>query len=210
MYKTAIEILKKLEELGMESYIVGGYPRNKMMNLSCTDIDICTCAIPEQISMHFHILKDNHQYGSMTILENDYIYEITTFRKDYYMNNRYPKIEYVTSILEDLKRRDFIINTLLINKDGKYIDLLGAKKDIQNKIIRSVGNPDQKLKEDPVRIIRVIRFHIDLGFKIEEELEKSIEKNLPLLRTLTNKCLEKEMNKIINKDHKFLSKLKMR
>lgn len=207
MYETAIEILKKLEECGKEAYIVGGYPRNRLLNIESIDIDLCTSARPEEIRNLFEIKKDHHEYGSMTIFKNGYTYEITTFRKDSYDKSRYPKIEYIASIKEDLKRRDFVMNTLLINSKGEYIDFLGARNDITRKIIRSIQNPNIMIKEDPIRILRAIRFSINLDFEIDEKLKNSIKNNLDLLKTITNHRFQEEWKKIKNQEHAIIKEL---
>lgn len=166
---------KKINNQGYISYIVGGYPRDLCIHRESIDIDICTNATPKDLK---EIFKDSilsqEQYGSVTLKYNNIHFEITTFRKEIkYKDNRFPiKIKYINDLLEDLKRRDFTINTLCIDENGKYVDLLNAKEDIDKQIIRTVGNSDLKIKTDIFRSLRAIRFATILNFKLEEKLKK--------------------------------------
>lgn len=196
MYDKAITILNKISELGYEAYIVGGYPRDKYLNRKSLDIDICTNMPLDIIKKNFKVLKEYDKFGSI-IIEYGYSYEITLFRKDKYNNSRYPEITFVKTLKEDLYRRDFTINTLCIDLNGNYIDLYNAKKDIDEKIIKMIDNTDLRLKEDPLRILRAIRFSLILDFKIDAELEKEIIKNNYLISKLNPGLVDKEKNKIL-------------
>lgn len=196
MYEEALKILKKINMLGYEAYIVGGCPRDKYLNIPSYDIDICTNMTPNVIKQNFAVTKDSG-YGSLII---DDKFEITTYRKDTYNKNRFPEIEYVNTLEEDLKRRDFIINTLCIDLNGNYVDKLNAINDLNNKIIKTIKNADISFKEDPLRIIRAIRFKIDLNFSLNDDIIVSIDKNKELLKTISNKRIEKEINKSKNKE----------
>lgn len=195
MYETAIQILKEIHNLGYEAYIVGGYPRDLYINRINSDIDICSNINEELLKDSFEIISNN-QFGNFIIKKKTFNFEITLFRKDKYLDNRYPIITYVKTLEEDLKRRDFIMNTLCINYNGEYVDLLGARKDIEQKIIRIVGNIEQKITEDPLRIIRAIRFSVDLDFKIESNLVHFIQNNGFLIQKLSKKRIEKEIKKV--------------
>ena len=139
MYNVAIKVLEKLESFGYKAYIVGGYPRDLYLKRTSSDIDICTDATPKEIMNIFdEIITTNFEYGSITISYEKIKFEITTFRKEEkYKGFRKPsKIKYVETLEEDIKRRDFTINTLCIDKNGQEIDLLNAKNDLDNRIIR--------------------------------------------------------------------------
>lgn len=196
MYEEALEILKKINELGYEAYIIGGYPRDKYLNISSYDIDMCTNMTPDIIKKYFNITKDSG-YGSLII---DNKFEITTYRKDTYIKNRFPDIQYVKTLEEDLQRRDFTINTLCIDLNGNYVDKLNAITDLDNKIIKTIKNADASFKEDPLRIVRAIRFKIDLNFSLNSDIIKSTQKNKHLLKNISSKRIEKEINKIKNKE----------
>ena len=198
MYQTAIAILKKIKKIGYNGYIIGGYPRDIYLGIINSDIDICSNIKESALKENFNIVKST-KFGSFIILENNYNYEITLFRNEIYKDNRYPIINYVDTLEEDLKRRDFTINTLCIDYNGNYVDLMGARKDIDNKIIKVVGDINQKIKEDPLRIIRAIRFSSDLNFNIEEDLKKYIINNKEILNNLTKSRINKEIKKVKNK-----------
>ena len=202
MYNCAIEILSEINELGYEAYIVGGYCRDLYLGNFSDDIDICTNAKYDDLKDYFSITKGN--FGSMVLKYEDYKFEVTTFRKEgEYDKNRFPKkVEFVDTLEEDLKRRDFIINTLCIDKNGEFIDLLGAKDDLDNKIIKCVGICDYKISQDILRSLRAIRFATILNFKIDDELKESIKKYSYLLANLSDKRKKEEIDKILNSDNK--------
>lgn len=200
MYNTAIKLLKMINDAGFQAYIVGGYPRDLYLNRPSIDVDICTSATPKDLKNIFgNIMLPNVQYGSVTVIKNKVRFEITTFRKEIkYENNRVPvKFKYIDDLLEDLKRRDFTINTLCMDSEGSTIDLLDSKKDLDNKIIRMVGSPRVKLKEDSLRILRAIRFATILDFKLDEELKKYIKKYGHLLKKLSYYRKKEELDKIL-------------
>ena len=199
MFEKAIEVLKIIEKKGFKAYIVGGYVRDIYLSLNASDIDIATSATPKDLIKIFkkNVIIDEN-YGSTKLTYKNTCFDITTFRRDIkYKDNRKPtEIEYVDSIGEDLNRRDFTINTLYMDKDGNIIDILNAKKDINNKVIRCVGNADEKLKEDSLRILRAIRFATVLNFKIDKELEHAIKKNISTLKELSFHRKKEELNYI--------------
>ncbi|MBR1377233.1 MAG: hypothetical protein IJ565_05460 [Bacilli bacterium] len=201
MYNMALELLKEIDSSGFTSYIVGGYPRDLYLNRASKDIDICTNATPKDLKDIFgDAMLSKVNYGSVTVIKDKIRFEITTFRKEIkYINNRKPiEIEYINDLEEDLKRRDFTINTLCIDSKGNIIDLLDGKKDIDNKIIKMVGNPKVKLMEDALRILRAIRFAVELDFKIDDELKDTIKEYGYLLKNLSYDRKKEELNKIFN------------
>ena len=153
MEEKALKVLQLLEENGYESYIVGGYVRDKLLGIVSNDIDICTSATPKEIKEIFKSSSSSN-YGSVNITYKNTNFDITTFRKDIkYINNRVPiKLKYIKSVKKDLLRRDFTINTLCIDSNGKILDMLNIKTDLKEKIIKTVGKPRYKLKEDYLRI----------------------------------------------------------
>ena len=217
MYNIALKLLHKLTDNGFQAYIVGGYTRDLILDRKTTDIDVCTNATPKQLK---EIFKDsmlpNVEYGSVTVIYHKVRFEITTFRKDIkYENHRLPvKIKYINSLIEDLKRRDFTINTLCIDQDGNIIDLLNGRCDIDDKIIKMVGNPRYKLKEDALRILRAIRFATILNFELDPKLKKYIKKYGYLLKDLSYFRKKEELEKLFlssnaNVGVKLLKELKL-
>ncbi len=199
MYNASLEILKKINDNGFNAYVVGGYVRDLYLNKRSVDVDICTNATPKQLKEIFgNLMLPKENYGSVTIRYKKIRFEVTTFRKDIkYENHRSPvKIKYINSLIDDLKRRDFTINTLCMNANGEIIDLLGAKEDLDNKLIKVVGQPKKKLKEDVLRILRAIRFATTLNFELDAEVKKYIKKYGYLLKKLSYERKKEELEKI--------------
>lgn len=191
-------IVEELNKNGYECYVVGGYVRDYLLSYDSKDIDICTNAKIEDIERIFQKKgKSYPNYYSYHIKEQNYTYDITSYRKELkYKNNKPCKIEYAKTLKEDLKRRDFTINTLAIDKDGKLIDLMHAKKDLDKKVIRVVGDTKTRLKEDKTRIIRAIRFACTLDFTLSKEIEEFLSKNGKYLNQIPKEYIKKELDKI--------------
>ncbi len=201
MNEKALKVLKKINSSGFISYLVGGYPRDFYMGRESVDFDICTNATPQQLKNIFgNSILPNEKYGSVTLVVSNTRFEITTFRRDIkYLNNRKPiEIEYVDNLLEDLKRRDFTMNTMCIDSSSNLIDLLNGKEDINNKIIKTVGDAYLKISEDSLRILRAIRFATVLNFKLDKDLTDAIKKNKSLLKTLSYFRKKEELDKIFS------------
>lgn len=204
MNENALKILKKIDSSGYQSYLVGGYPRDLYIGRETIDYDICTNATPKELKKIFgSLLLPAEQYGSVTLIDHSIRYEITTFRKDIkYLNNRKPiEIEYVNNLLDDLKRRDFTMNTMCIDKNGNLIDLLNGRFDINDKIIKTVGDPDFKIYEDSLRILRAIRFATVLNFRLDDELKIAIKKHKSLLKGLSYYRKKEELDKIFSSNN---------
>ena len=199
MYEVALNILNILENNGYKAYIVGGYPRDKYLGIESTDIDICTNALVDDIEKLFDNVDTKYKnYGNCIIIMNNYKFEVTTFRKEKYLKNRNDiDIEFIDNLEEDLLRRDFTINALCIDKNGEYVDLLNSIDDLNNKVIKLIGNID-RLKDDPLRILRAIRFSSNLGFKLDNYLVDGINKYGYLITELSNNKIEEEINKMNN------------
>ena len=183
MLDNAKEILELLNEKGYKAYIVGGYVRDRIIGLDSYDIDIATNATPKLLNELFNEIIIFEDYGAIKLNYKGNIYDITTFRKDlqYGINRKDVKIEYTDLLEEDIKRRDFTINSLYMDKDENIIDLFNAKEDISNRIIKVNGNIKKKLIEDPLRILRAIRYSVKLDFEIESELYDEIKNNINLI-----------------------------
>ncbi len=201
MLKQALRILSQIEENGHAAYIVGGFVRDYILGIKSTDVDIATSATPKEIMEIFKTsVLPKEEYGSITLYIKNDRFEITTFRKEItYLNNRKPiEIEYISSLLDDLNRRDFTINTLCMDKNGNILDLLGGKKDIERKIINTVGDSDYKFSQDSLRILRAIRFATNLNFTLSDEVKSAIIKNKSLLRKLSYNRKKQELDKIFS------------
>ena len=201
MNETALKVLKKINSNGYQAYLVGGYPRDLYLGRNSMDFDICTSATPKELKQIFGgSVLPSEEYGSVTLIVNNIRFEITTFRKDIkYLNNRKPiEIEYVDNLIEDLQRRDFTMNTMCIDSNRQLIDLLDGKEDINNKIIRTVGNANMKIYEDSLRILRAIRFATTLNFELDEDLKEAIKRHKDLLKSLSYYRKKEELDKIFS------------
>lgn len=200
MNKTIYNVLKTLEDNSYEAYIVGGYTRGMILNNEEDfDVDITTSAKPKDIKGLFpNIDVKLYEYGNISFELDGYKFDITTFRKDisYNKNRRPDKIVYVDSLKEDIKRRDFTINTICLDKDNNIIDYYNGRSDLDNKLIKSVGNADLKFKEDPLRMLRAIRFATLYKFKLDNDVYDAIIKNKDLLRTLSYERKKDELSKM--------------
>lgn len=196
----ALQLLKKIEAHGLKAYLIGGFPRDYYLGKTTTDFDICTNGTEEILKSFLTI--ERSQFGSMVISYLGKEYQITTFRKEEtYQNHRYPaSITYVDTLEEDLLRRDFIMNTLAIDAQGVYVDLLGARADLDQRIIRTVGDPIEKLKEDALRILRALRFSLQLDFEIVPELKEAILLTKEEVMFLTESQIRKEVEKMLALD----------
>lgn len=201
MYENALEILKVLNDNGYEAYIVGGYPRNTYLGIASTDIDICTNATPTDIASIFSdVDMSNSSYGAVHLTYHGFLYEITTFRRDKAMldGNRSYSVEYINSLEEDLYRRDFVMNTLCMNKEGQYIDYLRAIKDIDARVIRTVKDASVSFKEDPFRMLRAIRFSTVLSFSLSDEICSALLSTKTLLSKLSFQRYKNELDLIFS------------
>lgn len=199
MLKEIKDLMTLIELNGYVCYIVGGYVRDKLLNIKSQDYDLCTNAhidVLQNILTNYEIIAIN--YTTIALKVNSMVIEITSFRKELAYERRKPiKYEYVDTLKEDLIRRDFTINSICLNKDGQYIDLLDGITDLKHKVIKGIGNNDLKLVEDPLRILRAIRFSAYLNFKIEPSLEDAISKNSYLVANLSYEKRKEEIDKLI-------------
>lgn len=195
-------IIDKIYENGHEGFIVGGCVRDSILGIKPNDYDITTDAKPNEIIEIFKDYKtiDNGiKHGTVGLVIDKDIYEITTYRiESEYEDNRRPKnVKFTSSIIEDLKRRDFTINSIAYNYKIGMIDVFDGVNDIHRKIVKTVGDPDERFNEDGLRIIRAIRFSSKLGFKIEDKTLKSIYKNSNIVKKISKERITDEVNKII-------------
>ncbi len=197
-------VLLKFENRGFKAYVVGGFVRDYLLGRASYDVDICTNAKPNEIMEILDISNTSNNYGGVHIKDSLYNYDITTFRKEIKYENRRPvEFEYVNTIEEDIIRRDFTINALYMDLNGNIIDLVDGKKDLEDKIIRSVGDFKTKMVEDPLRMLRAIRFASLLNFKIEDNLYNYISLNKNLINTLSITRKKEELDNIFSNSNKL-------
>lgn len=190
------KILITLENNGFEAYLVGGFVRDTLLYRKTNDIDIATNALPKDLIQLFGPSNKKIEYGSYHIHVEDYNVDITTYRKEEYINNK-TEVTYSNNLLEDVKRRDFTINALYMNARGQIIDLVNGKEDLEHHIIRVIGNTSIRIKEDPSRILRAVRFSCLFNFKMDKELIRTIQKQKKELQTLSSYKIKKELDVIL-------------
>ncbi len=195
------EIINILYENGYEAYVVGGFVRDYLLGIESKDIDICTNAPIKEIKRLFKGRgKSFDKFFAYHIEEDGYTYDITTYRKELkYKKNKPIELEVAEDLGTDLLRRDFTINTFAINKDGLFVDMLGAKRDLDEKIIRVVGDTTKKFNEDKTRIIRALRFACTLDFDLDPKIVDFITKRKTyLLNEVPLEYKKSELDKIFN------------
>lgn len=195
-------IINEIYRKGYEAFIVGGCVRDSILGVKPNDYDITTNAKPEdvvEIFSDFKIIDNGIKHGTVGVIIDKEVYEITTYRiEGEYENNRRPKnVEFTSDIVEDLKRRDFTINSIAYNNRIGLVDKFEGLKDIESKIIKTVGNPDERFNEDGLRIVRAIRFSSKLGFRIENRTLDSIYKNAKIIKNISKERITDEFTKII-------------
>jgi poly(A) polymerase len=200
MEKTAIEIIKKLQAKSFEAYFVGGCVRDILLGNKPSDFDIATSAKPNEIEKLFpRTIPVGKKFGVILAVVNEKQYEIATFRGEKeYKDARRPEKVYWTSAKEDAKRRDFTCNALFYDPiTKKYLDFVDGRKDIKNKILRFIGDPEKRIQEDHLRILRAIRFKNVLGFKFEQKTKQALQKNSGLIISVSAERIRNELNKML-------------
>lgn len=174
-----LQLMHILETNGYECYVVGGAVRSLLLNLPVHDYDLTTNALPDQMKQvfrNYHTLETGIQHGTITVIIDHHPVEITTYRKDSaYKDHRHPDhVEFTSAIKEDCARRDFTINAFCYNPKTGILDFFHGKEDLENKVIRCIGNPHRRFEEDALRLLRAVRFAAQLNFHIESETSKAL------------------------------------
>ena len=197
MHKIIKQILNKIENVGYEAYVIGGYVRDLLVGIASYDIDICTNATPKELMMIFPNASSKN-LGGIDFKVKEYHIEITTYREEIKYKNRKPiEFNYINNLVKDLERRDFTINAICMNSKGEIIDLVGGIEDLSNLKVKMIGDVTTKLKEDPLRILRAIRIASHLNFNLEPTLYKAIEENKDLVLVLSNVRIKEELAKLL-------------
>ena len=197
-------VINALADAGFSAYIVGGCVRDYFLGNQTSDTDITTSAKPCEVEKiladkNIKVVETGLKHGTVTAVIDKTPFEITTFRTDgEYKDSRHPQsVEFVEDVEQDLKRRDFTVNAMAYNDERGLVDLFGGREDIENRIIRTVGEPDARFKEDALRIMRALRFSSVLGFDIEEKTKKSIFDNMYLLENISAERIFSELSKLL-------------
>ncbi len=195
-------LISRLQQNGYRAYAVGGCVRDSLLQKTPDDWDICTSALPQQtldtLQMP-NIIENGLRHGTVTIRYQGQNYEITTFRTDgAYVDNRRPSsVTFVADVKEDLLRRDFTINALAYNDQEGLIDYFNGREDLQQGIIRCVGNADERFQEDGLRIMRALRFASRFGFHIASDTAAAIHRNAELLKNISAERIHSELDKLL-------------
>lgn len=204
--KGAQHIIECLNSAGHEAYIVGGCVRDSLMNKVPSDWDICTSAHVEEmlkIFKNMRVIPTGLQHGTLTILERDGAYEVTTFRIDgEYIDHRHPQsVLFTEELKEDLSRRDFTINAMAWHPQEGLIDLFHGKEDLKQRVIRAVGDPYKRFNEDGLRMLRMVRFATVLDFDYEIATYQAAISLSYLMKHISKERIQVELNKILLAEH---------
>jgi tRNA nucleotidyltransferase (CCA-adding enzyme) len=196
----AKRILHTLTEHGYDAYIVGGYVRDHLMGRDSDDIDITTSATPDEVTAIFPTVKPTGKmFGGVTVFEGDYSFEVTTFRHESaYVKHRYPsEVTFSKELSDDVIRRDFTVNGLVMDQEETITDLVGGQADLASKTLRAIGDPTKRFEEDALRILRALRFISKLGFTLEQSTKDAIQASNHLVETVKIERIMQELDKIL-------------
>ncbi|MDD4193912.1 MAG: CCA tRNA nucleotidyltransferase [Acholeplasmataceae bacterium] len=197
--KGAKRVIQDLKRQGYEAYIVGGAVRDYILRQPLTDVDITTNAKPFQVAKLFKTKPTGLKYGTVTVFMGTETYEVTTYRIDgEYVDGRHPEeVTYSESVVMDVARRDFTINGLLMTESDEIIDHVDGRKDIESKLIKTIGNPNDRFDEDALRMMRAFYFQSKLGFQIDRETREAISNLKDRLKDVSMERILAEMIKIL-------------
>ncbi|MBP3040135.1 CCA tRNA nucleotidyltransferase [Bacillaceae bacterium Marseille-Q3522] len=201
VFLRAVPILEKLENAGFAAYFVGGAVRDYLLHKPIDDVDIATSATPMEVKGIFSKTIDvGIAHGTVVVLFQGFSYEVTTFRTeaDYEDFRRPQEVHFVRSLEEDLQRRDFTINALAMNKEGKIIDLCHGTEALQAKRLETVGKAEERFSEDALRMLRAVRFVSQLAFSLEKETNQALINCSHLLQHIAVERKSAEFEKILN------------
>ncbi|MCD7725389.1 MAG: CCA tRNA nucleotidyltransferase [Clostridiales bacterium] len=198
------KIIEILQAAGYEAYAVGGCVRDSVLGREPNDWDITTSAKPEETKALFpRTIDTGIQHGTVTIMMDREGFEVTTYRIDgEYEDSRHPKeVIFTASLREDLKRRDFTVNAMAYNEQDGLVDIFGGMRDMEEGVIRCVGDAGERFTEDALRMLRAVRFSAQLGYRIEESTAKAMKKLAPALRKISAERIQAELVKLVVSSH---------
>jgi tRNA nucleotidyltransferase (CCA-adding enzyme) len=197
-------ILDILRRHGFEAYCVGGCVRDAVLAKTPADWDITTSARPEEVKACFRRTVDTGiRHGTVTVMLEEDSFEVTTYRIDgAYSDGRHPdSVSFTSKLSEDLKRRDFTINAMAYNEEDGLVDFYGGMKDLQKKVVRCVGEPDERFDEDALRVLRAVRFAAQLGFDIDPATRAAISHHAGDLDQVSAERIQMEVVKLLTSPH---------
>lgn len=197
-------IIHRLMSHGYEAYAVGGCVRDMMLGRTPNDWDITTSALPEQVKALFpHTIDTGIQHGTVTVMIDHEGYEVTTYRIDgEYEDSRHPKsVQFTPLLLEDLKRRDFTFNAMAYNEEDGLVDAFCGAEDLEQRVVRCVGNPTERFEEDALRMMRAVRFAAQLGCEIDAQTRQAICAQAHTLSKISAERIQVELVKLLVSPH---------
>lgn len=203
-YRAAVLLIRTLKAERHEAFLVGGCVRDFLMNKPPTDFDIATSARPEEVAKLFkRTIPVGVQFGVQLVLKGKYSYEVATFRTDLgYADGRHPEGVVFSTPRQDALRRDFTVNGLFFDPlKGKVIDYVGGRKDLAARVIRAIGDPAQRFKEDRLRILRAVRFSAVLDFKIEGKTFQAVRRFADKITEVSFERIRDELVKLLTGRH---------
>ncbi|MDD3164278.1 MAG: hypothetical protein PHS97_00270 [Oscillospiraceae bacterium] len=201
--ETACTVLRTLEAAGYAAYLVGGCVRDLLLGRPVHDWDMTTSALPDETQALFaHTVLTGKRYGTVTVLLGGESFEVTTFRADgAYSDGRRPDtVRFSGTLIDDLSRRDFTVNAMAMDLRGERIDRFGGQADLQARTLRCVGAPEQRFREDALRILRALRFSAQLEFTIEEKTLEAMHRCAPLTCAVSAERVREELEKTLLSD----------
>lgn len=198
------QIIHRLQQEGYDAYAVGGCVRDTLLGRTPQDWDITTSAKPQVVKALFsHTIDTGIEHGTVTVMLEHTGYEVTTYRIDgEYEDARHPKsVTFTGNLVEDLKRRDFTINAMAYNDKTGLVDAFDGVSDLEKGVIRCVGNPHDRFREDALRMLRAVRFAAQLGFSIEEETRQAVADLAENLKKVSAERIQTELVKLLVSDH---------
>ena len=200
--RTVENLIARLEQAGYSAYAVGGCVRDSLLSLQPHDWDLCTSALPEQMLEVFrgeHVAETGLKHGTLTVIVGHVPYEITTFRTDgNYTDHRHPdSVSFVKDVAGDLSRRDFTVNAMAYSARTGLVDLFGGQEDLARRVIRCVGVPRERFREDALRIPRALRFASVFDFSLDPETEDALRTLAPTLENLAAERIREELLKLL-------------
>lgn len=197
-------ILRKLTSKGYQAYVVGGYVRDYLLGIKTYDVDISTNADPNTIKELYNINTNNDNFGRFSIKDSLYNYDIMPYREEFKFENRKPtEYNFTDDIEKDKVRRDFTVNSFYMDIDGNIHDPFNGREDLDNRVIRAIGDISSKMIDDPLRMLRAVRFASILDFELEENLKRFIIENKELIKTISQDRKKSELDKIFNCSNKI-------
>lgn len=197
----AREVLGTLQQAGHEAWCVGGCVRDSLLGRTPEDWDVATSAIPEETMALFgsRAIPTGLRHGTVTVRTAGGPVEVTTFRHDgaYHDHRRPDSVTFTTSLKEDLARRDFTVNAMALGSDGTVVDCFGGREDLAAGLLRCVGEPERRFREDALRILRGLRFAADLDFSLEEQTAKALRRTRSLLGEIAPERIWAELQKLL-------------